>query len=159
VFKGRNTNGKSHGKQLCGTGGSKMKKTVLFFGALLIACCFFTVLYFAFDVTRKTDREVQKIQASSEEAIGKYLKRSAIPTVTYPSHPLFYDKNECILACFVVTELARVKYRTQFNILLSRENQIWKASIVKVKRERYIPIGNLKPAPWDILFKSAKKGR
>jgi hypothetical protein len=32
-----------------------------------------------------------------------------------------------------------VKYRTQFNILLSRESGIWWAEIVKVKRKKYLP--------------------
>jgi hypothetical protein len=133
-----------------------MKKGSIILVILLITTCFLIVFYFAFDVTRKTNREVQKIHTSTEETIGKYFNDSDTSIVTYPANPLFYDKNECVLVCFALTEISGVKYRTQFNILLSRENWIWKANIVKVKRKRYVS-PEKSQAPWDFLLKPNQK--
>jgi hypothetical protein len=128
-----------------------MKKSFIIFLGLLVAGCFFVVFFYAFEAFQKTNFEVKKIQASSITAIGNYYDDTIAPTVTFPSNPLFFDDNECVLICFAVTEISGVKYRTQFNMLLSLENRIWKANIIKVKRQRYLPPES-KKAPWEWIW-------
>jgi len=101
---------------------------------LVMAVCFFMVFSYAFEKTRITNQKVTEIRAASEMAIMNYLKSSTIPPVTYLSSPLFYDKNECFLVCFVLIEDSGVKYKTEFMILLHRDKQVWEANIIKVKR-------------------------
>lgn len=128
-----------------------MKKSSIIFWGLLVAGCFFIVFFYAFKAVQKTNQEMKKIQASSVTAIGNYFNETTVPTVAFPSNPLFFDDNECVLICFILTEISGVKYRTQFNILLSQENRIWKARIVKVKRMRYTPREN-KKTPWELMW-------
>lgn len=128
----------------------------MIFLGLLVAGCFFMVFFYAFKVVQKTNLEVKRIHASSQTAIGNYFHNAIAPTVTFPSDPLFFDDNECVLICFVLTETSGTKYRTQFNMLLSRENRIWKANIVKVKRIRYT-LPEDKKMSWELIRNSKPK--
>lgn len=107
--------------------------------------------------TRKGKEEVKKIHKAAELAIGSYLKEQA-SSVIYNSLPINYDKNRCIIQCWVDnTDNLGVKHRTGFDILLWRGNKTWKATIVKVDNNQPIPPKYKKIAPWDYFFKSVKR--
>lgn len=128
-----------------------MKKSTIISWGLLVAGCFCIVFLYAFKVVQETNHEMKKIHGSSITAIGNYYHDATPSTVAFPSNPLFFDENECILICFVLTEISGVKYRTQFDILLSLEDRNWKADIVKVKRMPYTPPEN-KKTPWELIW-------
>ena len=109
-----------------------MKKFSYIGFGFVMAVCFFMVFSYAFEKTRKINQKVTEIHAASEMAIMNYLKSSTIPPVIYPSSPLFYDKNECLLMCYVLDEDSGVKYKMEFKILLRWDQQAWKANIIKV---------------------------
>jgi hypothetical protein len=122
-----------------------MKKLIIIIcGLAMMGVCFFMVLSLASEKTQKMDQKISEIHAASETAIGNYFKSSAIPPVTYPVSPIFYEQNECILVCFILAEDSGVKHKTEFKILLRRDNQVWKANIIEVKRMRYVPEDNKK---------------
>lgn len=134
-----------------------MKKSSLIFMGLFIAGCFLLVFSFALGVIRKTDQEIEKIHTSSEAVIGKYFNPGTTPAVTFPSNPLFFDNNECIVLCYVVqADDPKAKQRIEFDIFLERNNQVWRANIIKVKRRPYIP-PETKLAPWDYFWKSTPR--
>jgi hypothetical protein len=119
--------------KIWGEGGPMKKSSWIVFG-LSMAICFLIVLSYGFKKTQKINHKVTEIHAASETAIKSYLKSSAIPPVTYPSSPLFYDLNECILVCFVLVEDSGGKCKMEFKILLHQDKKVWKADIIKVKR-------------------------
>jgi len=133
-----------------------MKKLPFYFFILISILAFVLIYRAAFMATQKSYREIARMNLSVEEAARDYLKNSPVISVVFPSCPVYFDENGCIVQYFAeVTKDSGVKHRVEFEFLVQRENRIWKAVIIKVKPNQPMP-ENKKPAPWD-LFRSTPK--
>jgi uncharacterized membrane protein (DUF485 family) len=136
-----------------------MKKYKWLFALLFIVLCFTIIFSIAFKKARKAEAEVKKVYQSAEVEIGSYLKEQIISGVYYNSLPINYDINRCIIGCRVDSvDQSGIKHWTGFDILLRREGQTWKVTIVRVDNNPLIPKKNIKLAPWDFLIRFTKKG-
>jgi hypothetical protein len=132
----------------------------MFFAILLVILYFIIIYSLGYQQRQKMFLEAADLHKSSKFAIRNYLKDSTILTIDYISNPIFHDRNGCVIGCYVDSiDSFGAKRRTGFDILLQRKNKIWKSKIIKADNNLPIPRKNIKPAPWDLIFKPARKGR
>jgi hypothetical protein len=135
-----------------------MKEHKWLFTLPVLVFCFIGIFFTGFEKARTAEAEVQKIHQAAEAALGNYLKEQVISRVYYNSLPINYDNNRCIIGCRVDSaDESGVKHWTGFDILLRRENKIWKATIVSIDNHPPFLKQYQKIAPWDYFFRSAKR--
>ena len=138
----------------------QMKKYAWFFLAILVALCFTGMFFMGMKQAKARNMELKNIRGASEIAVINYFNNSITAPVNFPDIPICYSENKWIDECYIdLTDDNGVKHRTGFDVAIWRENQLWKASIIKVYNNQPVPKEIKKIAPWDFLFKSAKKGR
>jgi hypothetical protein len=136
-----------------------MKKYPLFFIILFIFLWFIIVFPLGFEQQKKQFVEIKDIHKSAELVIQNYLHDSTI-FPNFISSPIYHDKNGCVIVCYVESKDSfSTKHRTRFDILLQRENKVWKAMIIKTDKDLPITKVMKKPAPWEFFIKSERKGR
>lgn len=137
-----------------------MKKWVMIFVLVFIVIFIYGVILIplSLDQRHKMKNEIQKIREPAKIAVMAYLFNQAASPVVFNSNPVFYDSNGCVVCCYVVsTDNSGVKNKISFDILEQRENQVWKATIIAVSKQRYHPDANTKITPWDYLANRARQ--
>lgn len=110
-----------------------MKKAWYIVFGLLAAGYFLILLCLANGETRKSNHEIEMIHLASKTAIENSMSGTSLTDLRFPSKPLYIDKNECILVAIASAGDSLEKRCLRFGIFLERENQGWRAQIIKVK--------------------------
>jgi len=130
-----------------------------FFMAILIALCFTGLIFMAMKQAQARNTEIKNIRGASEIAVRSYFNSPIAAPVDFPTTPICYSENKWIDECYVdITDDNGVNHRTGFDVAIWKENQLWKASIIKIYNHQPIPEEIKKLLPWEFLFKPRNKG-
>ena len=126
----------------------KMRKYSLLL-IILTALSFAGLFSWLLKISRQENSEIEKVQRAATIGVKNYMGKQSISPITFTSCPLYCNQNGCLIGCYVDLTDFGVKHRTVFDVLLLRENRIWKTTIIKVENDQANSIDkSVKPAYW-----------